>query len=294
MSTGIGSSGHIGIRVEESFASGGDVTAYQSIISEDISMSKNYLYVDRIMGTSEQVGAPISNVGAAGSITFPVTPENSEIWWQCGIGGTVSPFKPARPLKSMVVEIDRDTGDILTSGDMISSLAFSSSSGATLQCVASMECKGFQTTTAGSPSYTSGDNPYMHSELSLEIDDTAVTTVTDLSFTVENNLITDLYATGKERRDIPATKCNVTGSMTLIFESTTQRNKFLAESDVKIQATYTHGTKSIAFLFPTVKYNTDSQPLAGQNEYIAETIEFTSYIEYPATDYSISVTTDLT
>ena len=294
MPTAIGANGHIGFRQEESFASGGVITDYQSIISEDISMAKNYFYADRIMGTSEQVGAPISNVGAAGSITFPVTPENSEVWWKCGIGGTVSPFKPARPLKSMVLEIDRDTGDILTSGDMIGSLAFSSSSGAMLQCVASMECKGFQDTTAGSPSYTSGDNPYMHSELSLEIDDVAVDTVTDISFTIENNLITDLYATGKERRDIPATKCNVTGSMTLIFESTTQRNKFLAESDVKIQATYSRGSRSIAFLLPKVKYNTDSQPLSGQNEYIAETIEFTSYIEYPATDYSISVTTVLT
>ena len=294
MSTAIGATGHLSMRKEESFASGGAVTAHQSIISEDIGMSKNYFYADRIMGTSEQVGAPIMNVGAAGSITFPVTPQNSEIWWECGIGGTTSPWKPARPLKSMVIEIDRDTGDILTSGDMISSLAFSSSSGAMLQCVASMECKGFQTTSAGAATYTSGDNPYMHSELSLEIDDTAVATVTDFSFTVENNLITDLYATAKERRDIPATKCNVTGSMTLIFESTTQRNKFLAESDVKIQATYTRGSRSIVFLFPKVKYNTDTQPLSGQNEYIAETIEFTSYIEYPTTDYSISLTTDLT
>lgn len=294
MSTAISSQGHIGIRLEESFASGGAITDYQSIISEDISMAKNYFYADRIMGTSEQVGAPVMNVGAAGSITFPVTPQNSEIWWKCGIGGTTSPFKPARPLKSMVVEMDRDTGDILTSGDMISSLAFSSSSGAMLQCVASMECKGFQSHNAGSPSYISGDNPYMHSELSLEIDNSEVATVTDFSFTIENNLITDLYATAKERRDIPATKCNVTGSMTLIFEDTTQRNKFLAESDVKIQATYSRGSRSIVFLFPKVKYNTDAQPLSGQNEYIAETIEFTSYIEYPATDYSISLATDLT
>ena len=54
MSASIVALGHVGIRKEESFASGGEPTDYQPIFSEDIRMEKHYDYSDRIMNTSNQ------------------------------------------------------------------------------------------------------------------------------------------------------------------------------------------------------------------------------------------------
>lgn len=290
MSVPIAAQGHVGIRKEESFASGGAVVAYQPIISEDLVMNKQYFYGDRIMNTGQQVGARLMRHSMGGSITFPISPSNPQQWWECGIGNTASPYRYGRPLKSMVIHIDRVTGDVYTSGDMINSLEISSQAGGALQCVASVECKGFQSLTAGSPSYTSGDDPYLHNEAIFELDDTADSDITQFSVSINNNLLTDLYANSKERRDIPASKSQVTGSFTKLFSDVTARNKFLQELPTKVEAIYSRGSNQFAISLAKVKFDTLGEPLAGQADYIVETFNFTAYVDDASTEYALQLT----
>ena len=285
MSVPISAQGYLGIRKEESFASGGSVTEYQPIYSEDLQITKVYHYGDRIMANPSQIGGRLTNVAVAGSVTFPVSPAGPEQWWLAGIGGTASPYAPARPLKSLVLHVDRETADIYTSGDMIASLEFSSSQSSPLQCVATIEGKGYQKLTQGSSaSFTSGDDPFLHSEAVFEFDDTPQLDITDFSLSINNNLITDLYATAKERRDIPATKVTVTGSFTKLFQDTDELDTFLAELPVKIEATYSRGANSFKIQMNKVLLDNSSSPLASQTDYVAETFNFTAYIENTAND----------
>ncbi len=290
MTVPIVAQGHVGIRKEESFASGGIPTAFQPVFSEELTMNKAYSFSDRIMNTAMQTGGRIMHNNVTGSVVFPVSPGNSQVWWECGIGGTSSPYQVARPLSSMVITVDRVQGDIYTSGDMIASLEFTSSAGNPLQCTATIEGKGFQSYTAGAPSYTSGDDPYLHNEAVFELDDVAVNDVMSFSVSVNNNLVTDLYANQKERRDIPATKTVVTGTMTKLFENTDARNKFLQELPVKFEATFSRGSNSFKITLVKVRFENVSEPLSGQTEYISETFNFTAYIDDPSGEEVIEVT----
>lgn len=290
MSVPIAALGHLGLRKEESFASGGAVADYQPIFSEDLQMNKAYYYGSLVMASAQQVGGRIMQQNVTGAVVFPISPSNPEEWWQCGIGGSSSPYSPARPLKSMLIVVDRETGDILTSGDMIASLEISSAAGGPLQCTASIEGKGFQDHTAGSASYTSGDDPYLHNEGVFELDDVATSDIMSFAVNVNNNLITDLYANQKERRDIPASMAVVTGNFTKLFQDTDTRNKFLQELPVKIEATYSRGAKSFKIALNSVRFDNTTEPLSGQTDYISETFNFTGYITDTATENVITVT----
>ena len=281
MTQPIAAQGYVGIRKEESYGSGGLPVEFQPIYSEDLQITKNYHYGDRIMATPSQVGGRLMNVSVAGSVTFPVSPAGPEQWWLCGIGGTASPYAPARPLKSMVIHVDRETADIYTSGDAISSLEFSSSQGGPLQCVASIEGKGYQKLTEGvGASFTSGDDPYLHNEAEFEFDDISTSgDIISFSLSINNNLVTDLFGTGKERVAIPATKVMVTGSFTKLFQDTTELDDFLAELPVKIDAIYSRGANSITFTMNKVMFDNVSSPLSSQTDYIAETFNFTAFID---------------
>ena len=280
MTVPIAAQGYVGVRKEESFASGGAVVEFQPVYNEDLRLVKNYYYGDRIMSTPSQVGARLLNVGLNGTITFPISPAGPEQWWICGIGGTASPYAPARPLKSMVIHVDKETSDIYTSGDMIASLEFSSSQSNPLQCVATIEGKGYQKLTQGaSASFTSGDDPYLHNEATFEFDDVENTDITAFSLNINNNLITDLYTNGKERIDIPAGKVTITGSFTKLFQDTDELDTFLSELPVKIEATYARGSNSFKFQMNKVKFDDNSTSLSGQGDYIAETFSFTAFID---------------
>ena len=280
MTVPIAAQGYIGIRKEESFGSGGAAVEYQSAFSEDIQITKNYYYGDRIMATPSQVGAKLMNVTVAGSITFPVTPAGPEQWWIAGIGGTASPYAPARPLKSLVLHIDRETADIYTSGDMIASLEFSSSQSNPLQCVAAIEGKGYQKLTqSASASFTSGDDPYLHNETIFEFDDVENSDITAFSLSINNNLITDLFTNSKEKVAIPATKVSVTGSFTKLFQDTDELDSFLSELPQKVEVTYFRGNNSFKFAMNKVMFDNSSSPLSSQSDYVAETFNFTAFID---------------
>lgn len=294
MASPIAALGHLGIRKEASFASGGAVDNWQPFDSEDIGLVRTNIYGDRIQATEEQVNGIESHRVVSGTITFGVTPSNPAEWWTCGVGQSASPHSGERPLKSMLLQIDKETAAIQASGCMVGSMTLSSEQGGELKCAVSIEGKDEASVTAGSPTWVSGDAPYLHSEATFKLNGTTDTNVTSFSITTDNALAADLFGSAKTRTDIPATKLTVTGSFTKLFADTVERNAFLEASVRKFQATFSRGTKSFDINVAKLRYDDKPTPLGGQSEYIMETFNWTAYVDQPASENSIVLTVDTT
>src|SRR3990167_10805856 len=134
MAVSIAARGALGIRKEASFASGGGIDNWQVIESQSIRQSKIYIYQDKIRNSPEQSNGQYSHEVVSGSIVFPITPTNPTQWWECGIGGSTSPYTPQIPLSSLAIEIQEgQIGTVQTSGDMIGRMEFSSKKGDVLR-----------------------------------------------------------------------------------------------------------------------------------------------------------------
>ena len=293
MTTGVSPNSAVGIRKEESFASGGGIDSWQVVESISIPRSNVHVYGDRVRNSPEQIGGRFSHELVSGSVTFPVSPANPTQWWQCGIGGT-GPYTPQIPLSSMLIEEQQGSiGAAATSGDMISRLELSSRQGDILRCTASIEGAGRGgrvATTIPSGAFPSGDDPYIHSEATFTLDNVVNGAVTAFSVTKDNNLITDLVANGRRRRDIPATKAVVTGSISILFENTSMRNRFMNAKPSAITAEYVRGGRSLKVEMVNLVYDSADEPIDGQASYINETLTFTAFVEDPANQNSLKVT----
>lgn len=289
--SGIAASGHLGIREEASFGSGGTITDYLPIISEDIQLGKSYSYKERIMVTPQQAGGRFQQEFVAGSITFPVCPQTPASVWRCAIGGAASPYAPARPAKSFAMELNRDTGVVYASGDVVGSVELSSEQGGELVATMQIEGKGYKRETNPTiASYVSGDDPYLHSEAVFTINGTTINDITAFNVSIDHNLITGLYANQRQRRVIPATKVGVSGSITKLFQDVNELTTFLAETVVSIQAAYSRGARSLTILVNKAHFDAHNSGMGGQAEYIMETIPFTGYVDDPSTEKVVKIT----
>lgn len=283
--------GAVGIRKEASFASGGAIDSWQVVESASLNRVNAHVFQDRIRDTPEQVGGRFMHESVSGQIVFPVSPNNPTQWWECGIGGT-GPYTPQLPLSSMAIEIQEgDVGTVSSSGDAIGRIEFNSQAGDILRCTVGIEGKAVAARpSASTVSFASGDDPYVHADAAFTIDGVANNQVMAFSVAKENNLVTDLFSTGISRRAIPATKAVVTGSISILFEDTTQRNRFFNKLPSSISVTYTKGAKSFTILLNKVIFNTDDRPLSGQTSYITQTLNFTAYTDDPTAENSLKVT----
>lgn len=283
--------GAVGIRKEASFGSGGGIDNWQVVESASLNRSNQHVIQDRVRNTPEQVGARFMHTMVSGQIVFPVSPNNPSQWWECGIGGT-GPYTPQLPLSSMAIELQEgDVASVYSSGDMIGRIEFNSQAGDILRCTVGIEGKAVDArVTPSTTSFSSGDDPYIHADAVFTLDNVINNQIMAFSVAKENNLVTDLFATGLTRRDIPATKAVVTGSISILFENTTYRNRFFNQLPSSISVTYTKGAKSFTILLNKVVFNTSDRPLSGQTSYITETLNFTAYTDDPTAENSLKVT----
>jgi hypothetical protein len=289
MVVSIAARGAVGVRKEASFASGGGIDSWQVIESCGIEKSNIHILQDRIRNTPEQVNAPFSHVIVSGPITFPVSPQTPNVWWECGIGGS-GPYTPSIPLNSMAMEIQEgQIGTVYTSGDMITRLELSSRKGDILRCSVNVEGADMSPRASSTPSFASGDIPYLHSECAFTLDGVANQDVEAFSVSKENNNITDLYGSTPRRREIPATKAVVSGSISILFSDTGMRNRFFDRRPSRLTAQYVRGGDSFTIELNSIVYTSDGRPLDGQTSFILETLNFSAYIDDTAQN-SIKIT----
>ena len=118
--------------------------------------------------------------------------------------------------------------------------------------------------------------------------------VTAFSVSKDNNLITDLIANGTSRRDIPATKALVGFSISLLFEDTTMRNRFMNQLVSRISAQYTRGSRSFLIELNRLVYESSDRAMEGQTSYISETLTGTAFVDDPTAENSVKLTVDTT
>lgn len=292
MSVSIVARGAVGIRKEESYASGGGIDNWQVVESANFSKTNVYAYNDRIRNTPEQTGGRFVHSLLTGNIVFPVSPQNPQQWLRCGIGGT-GPYTPQIPLSSMVIETQEgDTSATMSSGDMISRIEFSSRQGEHLRCTVAIEGKDQSARTATSiPStaFPSGDDPYLHEEATFTLDGVVNTAVVAFSVAKENNLVKDLFGNLRTRRDILATKALITGSIGILFENTTFRDRFMNNKISAITANYQRGANSLKFEILNINYDSSNRPMQSQTSYIVETLNYTAFADDVSAQNSLKV-----
>lgn len=294
-SPSIGARGALGIRKEASFASGGGIDSWQVIESASFNKTNVHVYQDRVRNTPEQVGGRFAHTIVSGQVSFPVSPQNPTQWWECGVGGS-GPYTPSLPLSSMAIELQEgDVAAVYSSGDMVSRIEISSRQGDILRCTVGLECKELSArsaTSIPSTAFPSGDDPFLHSECTFQLDGVTNSQVVSFSVSKENNLITDLLANNTTRRDIPASKAVVTGSIGLLFENTTMRNRFFNQLPSRISANYVRGGRSFLVELNNVVYDASERPVEGQSSYVTENLNFTAFVNDPGSENSIKLTVD--
>lgn len=294
MSVSIVARGAVGIRKEESFASGGGIDNWQVVESANFNNSTIYAYNDRIRNTPEQTGGRFVHSLLSGSITFPVSPANPQQWWRCGIGGT-GPYTPQIPLNSMLIETQEgDVSATQSSGDMIGRIELSSKMGDYLRCTVAIEGKDMDArlsaSTIPSGAFPSGDDPYRHEECTFTLDGVVNTAVVAFSVAKENNLVTDLFGNQRTRRDILATKAFVSGSIAILFENTTFRDRFMNNKISAITALYARGANSFKIELLNINYDSSNRPMQSQTSYITETLNYTAFVDDTTVQNSLKVT----
>ena len=285
--------GALGIRKEASFASGGGLDNWQVIESGSLDKQNFHAFQDRIRNSPEQIGGRFMHTAMTGSFTFPVSPAGPLQWWECGIGGT-GPYTPSLPLSSMAMELQEgEVGATYSSGDMIARIELSSRKGDVLRCTVELEGKdlsGRSATSIPATAFPSGDDPYLHAEATFTLDGVDNNQIEGFSVVKENNLVTDLFANGRSRRDIPATKAMVSGSVQILFENTTHRNRFFNALPSSIVALYTRGGRSYKIELNKLVFTGSNRPLEGQTSFILETLPFQAYVDNPGSENSMKVT----
>lgn len=285
--------GALGIRKEASFGSGGGIDNWQVIESASFDPTNVHVFQDRIRNTPEQVGGRFTQRSVSLQVSFPVSPSNPSQWFECGIGGT-GPYTPQLPLPSMAMELQEgDVAAVYSSGDAIARMEFSSRKGDILRCSVSLEGKDIgarSATTIPSGAFPSGDDPYLHTEGTFTLDSVVNQQVESFSVSKENSLVTDLFANNQTRRAIPATKAIVTGTIAILFEDTTMRNRFFNRLPSSIVANYARGNNSLKFELNKIVYTNDTRPLEGQASFILETLNYTAYVDDPTAENSLKIT----
>ena len=117
-----------------------------------------------------------------------------------------------------------------------------------------------------------------------------ITNIESFSMTKDNNNITDLFGATITRREIPATKAVVTGELSMLFEDTVMRNRFMNNLPSSIVALYSRGGNSFRIELNNLHYTTDVRPLEGQTSFILQTLNFQAFVEDPASGNSLKVT----
>ena len=194
----------------------------------------------------------------------------------------------------MAMEIQEgEVGSVYSSGDMITRVELSSRKGDILRCSVNIEGKDMSSRTATSiPStaFPSGDDPFLHSEATFTLEGVDSNKIESFYVVKENNNITDLFANNTTRRDIPATKAVVSGSIQILFEDTTHRNRFFNRLPSAFSILYQRGARSFTIALNKLAINSSSRPMDSQTAFIMETLNFTAYVDNPSSENSMKIT----
>lgn len=246
-------------------------------VSETLQNSQNTFESQEIRSDRMVQSIKQGNASIAGDITCELNPEGLEILFKHLLGEPTSttgsgPYDhviKGTPTLPVGLLIEKGFTDInqyfLYNGIRLNQGAFSFPQEGLIQVV--LGAIGRQETISSSsidatPTYSSTE-PFVSFEAAIYQDGSGspLGTVTQLNFTIANNLRDQQFVIGSRYRyNLPAGKRRVTGNFTAFFEDVTTYNKFLNNTTVALRVRVTDATSGlwVEFEFPKVK-------LAGQS-----------------------------
>ncbi len=233
---------HLGIAEESTYGTATDPTCFIPVYNESISVKRGWV---KRKGARARRGSPKpcpGSITVSGSLgSFEVDADNIGILLKCGLGDVSSAqlgatiaykhtFKLGSPLIPFTIEANRETQCVQISGCKINSMKFSNNIDQILECSVDIIGKTEAAHAETSPSYSTA-MPFNFLDLGaagVQIGGSANAYVKSFELNVANNLDGNYRTTaeGATIMDLPDGRCEVTGSVTLVFETDEERQRF--------------------------------------------------------------------
>ncbi len=285
----------------------GTPTAYTlPVISSNITGTQQQINSNVIRGGRNPTAPSNGNKSVAGQVVVPVDLINIGYWLQMALGdptttGSGDPythvFKVGDSLDSWVLE--QGYTDINQyqefNGCKVNSLAFSFDATANSELTATAQVEG---ATEALDTSSIDATPTAQSVTPLEIGDLAIKeggstigSVRSIDFTIGNNLDTGNYVVGGggQRGAISEGLCQITGTMTALFEDQTLLSKAKDSTETSLELTLTQSTHSLKFDINELLYSYQSPGIQGPQG-ILQTLSFAGYYDNGAAASVIAAT----
>ncbi len=244
------------------------------------------------------------SLGATGSIEMDVMDKGMGLLLQHTLGTAAGPTQQGAstaylqthstddtgPTGSYTVQVSRvDSGGTMRTftyeGSTITGFNIGQDLGSATTMTFNFDAETEQTSTAeATPAYVASTDPYVYTEATIEIDDTAVTSFTSFSLDGDLGMKTDRrFLKGSATKGQPkrAAVPSYTGSISGEFADLTNFNKFINGTTFKLEFIVTKGTAISGSYFPyfhvtiPVAKFTGSTPVASLDDLTAIDLPFT-------------------
>lgn len=151
-------------------------------------------------------------------------------------------------------------------GMAVSSLSFSIAPNQMVQCTATMVGKDQELaqSSLGSPSASSGNNPFDSFSGSINEGGSSIAIVSSLDFSISNSLSPTFTVGNETTTQLEYGRAVIEGSLVAYFEDNSLIDKFIDETESSLEVTVDDPTSGGAytFLMPRVKYNGGDVPVS--------------------------------
>lgn len=267
-----------------------------NMLSTSINPEQNLIADESLRGIRDRVAPVQGNINVAGSIAVNLS-ETAHAWLLKHTFGTVVTTGAGDPWTHTMKNGDLPVGLVLNKEftDIDEYHKFNGCRVASMELAATPE--GFVTTTfniigqketRSATPYDATPTTYVHEAFStfqadLEQGGSPIGTITDLSFTVSNELDEEGFAIdgAATRRDLPEGDVVVTGSFEAFFEDDALLTLARAGTETSLKLTLDKGVspaRSIEFLIPEIKLSLSGPEIGGPTG-IKTSFDFTAYYD---------------
>jgi hypothetical protein len=282
-------------------------------VSETFKMSRNLIDSKTIRSSRDAQKPARGNQNVAGDITFELAPCYARLFYHAL--GTVSTTGAGAPYTHTYKVSDLPAGITLEkqfldltpaqyfryNGCKVNNIKMTVKPEGFIECTAAMAgaLHTVTTTSFDSAPVTQNFNPWDGFGASLQEGGTTISVVTSFDFTINNNLDETVYVldgTG-QRYSLPEGIVKVDGTLTALFDSMTQYNKAVNNTETSLQIVLTQGdgtggsagNEKLTINIPELLFAPDSPVISGPTGVMVN-LPFTAYYNDDAAASSVKFT----
>jgi hypothetical protein len=225
--------------------------------SESLRMSRNLISSATIRSGRNPQQPARGNMDVAGEITFELTPQYGRllkhVFGSYGVAGGAAPYTHTYKIAALPVGmlIEKQFTDLATAqyfkynGLRVNNFKLGAKAEGIIECsVGLIGAKETVGTSAYDATLTDlGHTPFDGFECSIKEGGSAIAIVTEIEFTLENNLDGSVFVIGGagQRASLPAGSVKVSGTLTALFDSVTLYTKATGHTESALEIIFTKG-----------------------------------------------------